>query len=142
MMPMTVRPFDFDRDMVMLKEWADAVSAHCPPREILPQVGCVVETHPKHGGKSEPVATGFLYLSVDCPVGVIEWVFFSPQATPRKKREAAIHVISCLTECSIDEHRPVVFASSNSSGLTRLYEDIGYLKANENMSHLIFAKGE
>jgi len=127
-----VRMFEVDRDYKELVNWALAIKQTVPHPICLPGVGSVVEDE---DGKR--YGCGFLYLSTDTPVSVLEWIFLNPECTAREKVEALTHILNSLEAVAKAEDHPVMFAGSASRGITKIFEKLGWTKGISNMDHLI-----
>lgn len=80
---------------------------------------------------------GFLYLSTDTPVSVLEWVYFNPECSPKEKVATFKVILNVLEDIANKEGHPVMFAGSASPGLTRIMEKAGWTKTITGMDHLI-----
>ena len=120
---------NLETDFEVIKEWIEGVEQFVVPKEILPSVGAMVE---KNG---EGICCGFLYLSTDTPVSVIEWVYFNPDAKGIDKYVCADMLYECLSECALAENHPVVFTSTTSDGLGKVIEANGFVNHLKGAKH-------
>lgn len=122
----TVRMFDFTKDMGWLADWHRANGDIPPVVCQLPSVGSVVE---KDG---IPVAVGFLYLASDCPMSVIEWVSGNPESDSLDKLMAVSHVLKSLKAAAIAEQHPIIHLYSNDC-IARVARGQGFNIINRDM---------
>lgn len=123
--------FDKDNDLPDLQGWVEHLGQVLPHQICLPLGAMICDA------KGKKYACGFLYLSTDTPVSVLEWVYFNPVISTREKVLSLKHIIECLEKCAVAEKHPVMFAGSASPGLTRIFEKAGWTATIKNMTHLI-----
>lgn len=127
-----VRMYEEEKDYKEIVNWAIAVKQIVPHPLCLPGVGAMVVDE-----KGKRYSCGFLYLSTDTPVAVLEWVHFNPECTAKEKVMALKHIISSLEDVAKAEDHPVMFAGSPSSGITKIFEKAGWTATIKNMTHLV-----
>ena len=126
-----IRLYEEDKDYELIKGWANAINQELPHKTTMPAV-CAIA----HDGEKD-LACGFLFLANDCPVSVMEWVYFNPDAKPREKVKSLQSVVTMLQMCAVDEGHPFMIIGSPSDSLTRLYERHGFVAVAKNMTHLV-----
>lgn len=112
-------------------KWTASIDQIIPDPEMLPAVGVVAI---KDGVK---IGCGFLFLSTDCPVAVLEWVHFNPESRASEKIIALNSIIKSLEMCAKEENASIIFAGSPTNSITRLYVESGYTAMARNMTHLV-----
>lgn len=123
------RMFNFKKDFKVIEHWIKAVDQIPVSEDVLPSVGGIIEKNEKQ------ICCGFLYLSNDTPVSLIEWVYFNPDADGIDKYVCAYMLYEMLCECSVAEKHPVIFASTSSNGLSKVIEANGFINNANGMKH-------
>jgi len=124
--------YKFEEDYETIKNWAMRLGTAIPHNDCLPGVGTVIID--KDGNK---YGCGFLYLDNETPVSVLEWMLVNPELSSRKKVEVIQSILSVLEECSRLEEKYIMFSGSPSSGITKIYEKLGWNQTIKNVTHLI-----
>jgi hypothetical protein len=127
---LSVRPTDLEKDFDVINEWSEGVETILM-KEILPKTGCMVEM------KGEPVGCAFLYLALDCPVSVMEWMYIKPDLKGIDKYVIIDHIVECLVQTAIAVGKPVMFTGTTSRGIGKILESNGYIKNLTGASHYI-----
>ena len=121
--------FNFEKDFEVMCGWVKAVNQMPIQPEVLPSVGGIIE---KDG---LGICCGFLYLSTDTPVSVIEWMYFNPDMSGVDKYVGADMLYEMLCECAVAEKHPVIFTSTTSTGLEKVIEANGFINNLNGAKH-------
>jgi hypothetical protein len=114
------------QDHKTVATWWEGHGWQAIPLDALPARGLIVPE----------LAAGFLYQT-DSNIGIMEWIVSNPQATPRKAYEAIQDIVSGLHMMAKDMGCKSILTFARHRGLIRLYEKSGFVKTDENMTHMI-----
>ena len=131
-MELYAKLYNKEEDYHDVQKWALTIGQMLIEDQCLPGVGCII--YDKAGKK---YGCGFLYLDNETPVAVLEWVFVNPECTAKEKVATIKVILDVMERGAIAEEKPLMYASSSSDGLTRLYERAGWTVTARNVCHLI-----
>lgn len=133
-MAFNIRPLNENDYDSILKGWWEAWDWDPVEKDFLPDDG--------KGGimvldEDEPVCAGFVYTT-NSKVAWVDWIISSD--TYRKKpqrREALILLVQTLTNICKNTGHKYSYALLKHSSLVEVYEELGYIKGDDNVSEMI-----
>lgn len=129
-MELEIRKIIRAMDYPTLEMWWKERGAGCPEEKNLPPTGFIVDS--PHGGS---VCAGFLFKT-DANIAVIGHVVSSPGYHEKSLRSKAIDLLisKLISEAALSGFE-IVTASSNVERLNKRYENLGFIKTDENETH-------
>ena len=129
-----LRPLKYeDYDKVLVGWWKDWDWTP-PTRDFLPDDG--------KGGlilfeKNIPVCAGFIY-NTNSKVVWVDWIISNKEYKDKEKRKKALELlIASLTNIAKDIGGKYTYALIKHPSLTKVYEEVGYIKGDSYNSEMI-----
>ena len=130
-----VRMYDEKNDFENMKEWYKVKSDDkvVLPKEIFGLGAVVYETE---GNKD--LAMAFLYLDKYTKIANITWFIANPKNTAKQSYQALPVCIEYLTVVALRNGHKFIMSASSHSGVIKLAERLGFVRANEGLAELVF----
>ena len=122
-----------DYDNILTKWWRDWAWT-APAKDFLPDNGT--------GGMivydgDTPVCAGFIYVT-NSSVSWVDWIISNKEYTNKEGRKLALRMlIESLTNICTSSGSKYIYALIKNQHLTKVYEDLGYIKGDSYTSEMI-----
>lgn len=126
----TLRPYS-PEDHPMLLTWWEAHGWMGLPPQFIPKVGAVAMDG------DTPVCAAFLLMDNSVPISMVEFLVSNPKASPLLAYRAITATVGYLKEVSREQGYYLTMTACKQKSLVRLYEQCGYSKTDEGLTHLI-----
>lgn len=132
-----IRLFDPERDYPTVAGWWAAHGWPAVPEDILPKLGVVAY----FGSGEHERGAGAAWLYMDNSVGVcwLEWIV----TNPKNRASESMRAIKALTDFLKSQASSFgygrMMTTCRQPSLVRLHEHNGFIKTDENVTHLIAA---
>lgn len=128
-MEFKVRPFDPDKDYIMLCYWWRSYGWPEMPIDHLPENGFICEVDNK------PIASGFVYKT-DSKICWFEWVLADKQSDRETRAKAIAILIESVQNWTKEQGFKTIFTSVEHSGLIDKLKKQGFVSSDEKMTNL------
>lgn len=123
---MVAHKFNYEEHAVMVGKWLTKHSFPLPPKDLLPDIGFLVDD----------AACGFLYTT-NSKLGWVEWVFSNPEK-PKEDRAAALDVVFKLLENVANQVGiTALFSAASIPGYAAVLERNNFKSTDKNITHYI-----
>jgi hypothetical protein len=118
-------------DHAMLATWWEGHDWPVVPQAILPKLGMMV-----HDGEI-PICSGWLYMDNSVGVCMFEWLVTNPKATPMQAARGVKVLVNFMADRAKEMDYGVMLTTCRQASLARMYEKSGFMKTDENVTHLL-----
>jgi hypothetical protein len=123
-----IRPFDVEKDYLVMQRWFSSRNFPAPEKEYLPKIGGVIEH------EHQAVAIGFVFRT-DTPIAIISHLVSDPAYSKEIRRDAVDELVRGLFVVAKEWGYTAVSCATNIPKLGERFEKIGFIKTDENVSH-------
>lgn len=131
-----LRMFEKERDYPLASTWWQGHGWPPVSEHILPRLGLVGEIDGK------PVAAAWLYMDNSVGVAMLEWMVADPGAAPRAVLAAMRRVTEGLKAEASRLDYGVILTSCRQPGLVKFWQKQGFVKTDDDVTHLLFVRPE
>lgn len=135
-MLMQLKPYKVE-DYQEVSEWFQKHGWPPVQADILPALGAIV--YDKETNKN--LAVAWLYIEATRPVAVLEWMLTNPDNSPKNSYKAIVILVEYIKKLVTDMRYKVLFTSTKTEGLIKLYEKAGLQKADTGMTNFVYMTG-
>lgn len=125
---MKPRPFDPEKDYDTVAAWWKGHAWRVPlPKSMFPTSGLIIDD----------VCAAWLYVT-DSYLSFLGWPVGNPEQSPRVIDRGLEIVIKELQLMAVERGSPYLSAYTNKTGLLKLYDRIGFQRADRGLTHSLF----